>query len=163
VKRARRLDDVAQHAVDAKAHDRPLLVGLEVQIRCPLAQRLQEERVDHADDGRLRGAIEQVFGDRHVLHEPRKIVLAREVADDHRRARGLVVRASELEREGLRVHVASHERALQHAADLDDTVGRGIRSHEHDDGVAFSSGCEHAVRPGERIRNLRRELCRRHL
>ena len=77
VQRARRLDDVAQHAVDAKAHDRARLVRLEVQVGRALAQRLQQQRVDHADHRRLRAAVEQILGRRQVLHQPREIGLVR--------------------------------------------------------------------------------------
>ena len=73
VQRARRLDDVAQHAVDAEAHDRARLVRLEVQVGRALAQRLQQQRVDHPDHRRLRAAVEQVLARRQVLHQAREI------------------------------------------------------------------------------------------
>src|SRR5205823_12957174 len=50
MQRSRRLDDVAQDAIDAKADDRAPLVRLEVKIGRALPQRLQQQRVDHADD-----------------------------------------------------------------------------------------------------------------
>ena len=49
------------------------LVRLEVQIGRALAQRLQQQRVDHPDHRRLRPAVEQILGRRKVLHQPREI------------------------------------------------------------------------------------------
>ena len=54
-------------------------VGLEVEVGRALAQRLQQQRVDHPDHRRLRAAVEQVLGGRQVLHQPREIGLAREI------------------------------------------------------------------------------------
>ena len=71
--------DVAQHAVDAKAHDRARLVGLDVDVGRALAQRLRQQRVDHADDRRVVAASSRSSTARQVLHQPREIDLAREI------------------------------------------------------------------------------------
>jgi hypothetical protein len=159
VQRARRLDHVAQHAVDAEAHDGARFIRLEVQVGRTLAQRLQQERVDHTDHRRLRGAVEQVLGDRHVLHQAREIGLAGQVVGERGRCRRrrLVVGARKLERERIGADRARHQGSLQYALDFDDAVRRGIRTREDDDGVTFHSRSQHAVRFRERVRDLRRE------
>ncbi len=147
--------DVAQHAVDAKAHDRARFVRLEVQVGRALAQRLQQQRVDHPDHRRLRAAVEQVLARRHVLHQPREIGLVREAFAHRERGARLVVGARELGGERLGVDGARDERAVQHAAQLGDAVDRRIGPQQHDDGVAFVAPREHAVRARERIGNAR--------
>ena len=79
MQRSGRLDDVAQDAIDAKADDRAPLVRLEVKIGRALPQRLQQQRVDHADDRRLRSRIEQIFRRRQILQQPREVALVRGV------------------------------------------------------------------------------------
>ena len=79
MQRPRRLDDVVQHAVDAKAHHRASFIRLEMEVGRALAQRLQQQRVDHSNHRRLRTAVEQIFRWRQVLHQPREIGLAREI------------------------------------------------------------------------------------
>ena len=147
-------------AVDAEAHDRARLVRLEVQVRRALAQRLQQQRVDHADHRRLRRAVEQVLARRHVLHQPREIGLAspgRRPTSPPRSARPGCRRARVRRRTPSALDRARDQRPLQHALDLDDAVGRGVRAGQHDDRVAFDAGGEHAVRLRERVGNLRRE------
>ena len=76
-------------------------------------QRLQQQRVDHADHRRLRLVVEQVGGDRQVLHQPREVAFARELlAASPRRRRPALYGARELGGEALGVDVARHERAL---------------------------------------------------
>ncbi len=61
--------DIAQRAVDAKTHDRNLLKRFDVDIRSLFPQGLRQERIDHADHGRIIGRFEQVFNSRHIEHE----------------------------------------------------------------------------------------------
>ena len=136
VQRARRLEHVAQHAVDAEAHDRARFVGLEVQVGGALAQRLQQQRVDHPDHRRLRlAAVEQVLRARQLLHQPREVAVAREVLDHERRAGAApgVVGARELEREALGVDGAREQRPLQHAAQLREALDGRVGPRQHDD------------------------------
>ena len=152
VQRARRLDHVVQHAVDAEAHDRAPFVGLEVEIGRALAQRLQQQRVDHPDHRRLRAAVEQVLRRRQVLHQPREIGLAREVLRQLRDAADRhVVGARELGGEALGVDGARRERTLQHALQLREPFDRRVGPRQDDDGVAFVAQREHALRLRERV------------
>jgi hypothetical protein len=55
----RRLHDLVEHAVDAEADPEHLLVGLDVDVACPLADRVGQQRVHQPHDGRfLGGALE---------------------------------------------------------------------------------------------------------
>ena len=56
----RRLHDFAHHAIHPQADGKPLLEGLDVNVRRALNDRLTEQRVDEPDDGRIVGAFEQV-------------------------------------------------------------------------------------------------------
>ena len=67
--RLARTHDVAQRAVDAEAHHRGLLERLDVDVGGAFAQRLRQQRVDHADHRRVVGRLEQVFDGRHVLQQ----------------------------------------------------------------------------------------------
>src|SRR5690606_13983455 len=51
---------VLEHAVDAAAHAQPTYVGLEVDVRCPGFERLQQEQVHQLHDGRLVGEADEV-------------------------------------------------------------------------------------------------------
>ncbi|MNZ92510.1 hypothetical protein D3C78_1115370 [compost metagenome] len=62
------LHDFAQVAVDAKAHAGMALVGLDVDVAGAVARGLGEQGVEHADDGRVVGGLQQVFHGRQVLH-----------------------------------------------------------------------------------------------
>ncbi len=50
-----------QHAVDAVAHREFVLVGLDVDVGRPLADRLDEQVVDELDDARLLGLLDLVL------------------------------------------------------------------------------------------------------
>ena len=77
-----RLHHVAQRAVDAKAHGGMALVGFDVDVAGTVAHRLRQQRVEHADDGRVVGGFEQVFNRRQRLHHARQIHIAFDFADD---------------------------------------------------------------------------------
>jgi hypothetical protein len=61
VQRVIGLDDVAQHAIQPKAHYRLTLVRLDVDVRDIFTRRLRQQGIDHADDRRVMLAVEQVF------------------------------------------------------------------------------------------------------
>ena len=52
--------DLVEHAVDAVADDDLLLARLDVDIAGALLDRVEQQRVDPADDGRLVGDVEDV-------------------------------------------------------------------------------------------------------
>jgi hypothetical protein len=83
--RLARLDDVAQIAVDTKAHDGNLLERFDVNIGCAFAQRLRQQRVDHANHRRIVGRFQQVLDGRHVLHDLVQIHIRFELDGDLRR------------------------------------------------------------------------------
>ena len=156
VQGARRFDDVAQHAVDPKAHHGARFVRLEVQIGRALAQRLQQQRIDHPDDRRLRSAVEQVFCRRQVLQQACQIAFIRRVIAPRQRG-ALVVRARKLRCERFRSDAARQQRPIEHALHFRNAVVRCIRSQQDDDRFTFARVSEHAVRFCERIRNARDE------
>jgi hypothetical protein len=51
-----------QHAVDAEAHDELLGLGLEVDVRGRVVDRLRDDGVDELDDRRLFGGVADVRG-----------------------------------------------------------------------------------------------------
>ena len=146
MQRAWRLDDVAQHAVDAKAYDRTPLVGFEVDVGRLLAQRLQQERVDHPDHRRVGSRAEKILRLRDVLQEPREIGVARKILGELRDRRGLVVGIGELRRKTLGVDRRRLQRSLQHALQLRDAFERGVIAREHQNRVTVVAEREHAVR-----------------
>jgi hypothetical protein len=79
-----RSHDIAQHAIDAKAHHRYLFERFDVDIGCAFAQRLCQQRVDHADHRRVVGRFQQVFDRRHIEHQLGKVEI-RFVLVDHLR------------------------------------------------------------------------------
>jgi hypothetical protein len=75
---------LAEHAVDAKAHAGVALVGLDVDVAGALAHGLRQQRVEHADDGRVVGRLQQVLDLGQLLQQAREIGLAFDFADDGR-------------------------------------------------------------------------------
>ena len=74
-------------AVDAKAHRARALVGLDVDVAGAVLRGLREQRVEHADDRRVVRGLEQVLDRRQLLHHPRQVDRALDLADHHRGAR----------------------------------------------------------------------------
>ena len=70
VQRAVCLHDFAQRAVDTEAHAGVALVRLDMDIAGAIAGGLRQERIEHADDGRVVGSFQQVFHCGQVLHHP---------------------------------------------------------------------------------------------
>ena len=81
------LHHLAQRAVDAKAHGGMALVGLDVDVAGAIAGGLRQQRVEHADDGRVVRGFQQVFDGGQVLHHARQVGVALDLADHRRRAR----------------------------------------------------------------------------
>ncbi len=79
VQRARRLDQVAQRAVDAQPHHRARLERLDVDVGGAVAQRLREQGVDQSDQRRVVLALEQILDPGDVLQQPGQIEVLREV------------------------------------------------------------------------------------
>jgi len=65
------LHHLAQRAVDAEAHAGVALVGLDVDVAGAVACGLRQQRVEHADDGRVVRRFQQVFNGWQVLHHAR--------------------------------------------------------------------------------------------
>ncbi len=99
------LHHLAQRAVDAKAHRARALVGLDVDVARAVLGGLREQRVEHADDRRVVGRLQQVLHRRQLLHHARQVDAAFHLADDHRRARlaAGVGRGDALRERGLRL------------------------------------------------------------
>ena len=81
MQRARRLEHVAQRAVDAQAHERAAFEHLDVHVGRALAQRLREERVDEADDRRVVLGVEEVGHFRQPVGEALEVDVLADVVD----------------------------------------------------------------------------------
>ncbi|MNS74569.1 hypothetical protein D3C72_1080500 [compost metagenome] len=68
-----RLHHFAQGAVNAKAHARMALIGLDMDVAGSITRGLGQQGVEHADDGRITCGFQQVLHRRDVLHHARKI------------------------------------------------------------------------------------------
>ena len=75
------LGDVAQHAVAPQAHHRMAFVGFDVYVGSAFAHRLGQQRVDHADDGRVVLAVEQVGDCRKLGHQLLDVDVLADVGD----------------------------------------------------------------------------------
>jgi hypothetical protein len=82
VERSVRLGDTPQMPVDPEAHHGVIFVRLDMNVGGALAQRLREQHVDHADDGRIVFRIEQILRLRQFLHQPGEVHGLLEVACD---------------------------------------------------------------------------------
>ena len=81
VQRPRRLDHVAQRAVDTEAHNGAGFEHFHVNIGSFLLQRLGEQGVDEADDGRIVLRFQQVGDFRQFLGERGEIGCLAHVVD----------------------------------------------------------------------------------
>ena len=86
MQRLLRPHDIAQGAIDTKAHHRRSLERFDMNIRSLFARCLRQQRVDHADDRRVVFRFEQILDLGNVLHQPRQIDFAFHFAHDLRRA-----------------------------------------------------------------------------
>src|SRR5437667_229006 len=127
-----------------------------MKIGRALAQRLQQQRIDHADDRRLRSRVEQILRGREVLQQSREIALVRGVVAPRQRA-ALVIGARELGGKRVGGDGARQQRSIENALHFGDAVDGRIGPQQNDDGFAFISIREHAVRLRERVGNTRHE------
>jgi hypothetical protein len=123
------LHHFAQRAVDAKAHGRGALVGLDVDVARAVARGLREQRVEHADDGRVARAFQQVFDRRQLLHHARQVGVALHLADHRGGARFAlrVGRADALRERAVGQHFEGLHAIL--ARDFGDRTARGMARH----------------------------------
>ena len=75
--RALRLDHVAQHAVDAEAHDETLFLRLDMDVRRAFLHRFEQQRVDQADDGRIVALVEQIVDRGGAVGERGEVAICR--------------------------------------------------------------------------------------
>ena len=161
MQRARRLDDVAQHTVDTEAHDRAYFVGFEVDVGRALAQRLQQERVDHPDHRSIGRRSEQILCLGDVLQQSREVRVARQIFTElcftelGRGRRCLVVCGSQLGGKALGADPERFQRPLQHALELGDALDRCIVASDDQYRVAFVAQWENAVAARKRVRHGR--------
>ena len=85
------LHHLAQRAVHPKAHGRRALVGLDVDVRRAVLGRLRQQRIEHADDGRVVARFEQVFDGGQLLQHARQVDRAFDLTD-HSRCTALAAR-----------------------------------------------------------------------
>ncbi|OIQ70742.1 hypothetical protein GALL_476410 [mine drainage metagenome] len=62
------LHHLAQRAIHPKTHAGVAFIGLDVDVAGTVARSLRQQRVQHADDWRVIGRLQQVFNRRQVLH-----------------------------------------------------------------------------------------------
>ena len=65
------LHHLAQRAVDTETHAAAAFIGFDVDVACAVFRGLRQQRVQHADDGRVVGRFQQVFHRRQFLHHAR--------------------------------------------------------------------------------------------
>ena len=132
MQRARRLDQVAQRAVDAQPHHRARFEGLDVDVRGAVAQRLREQRIDQADDRRIVLAFEQILDPGDFLQQPREIQVLREIAGQRGRAGiGAVVRGGDQLVELVRADAPGAQRHAERAAQFGERARVRVAAHRH--------------------------------
>ncbi len=135
---ARRLDQVAQRAVDAQPHHRARFERLDMDVGSALAQRLGQQRIDQADQRRVVPRIEQILDSRYLLQQPRQVDVLREIAGEprRRRARAVVSRGNELV-ELARLDPPRTQRHAEHAAQLGQRAGVRPAAQRHGRKIAL--------------------------
>ncbi|MCY1532701.1 hypothetical protein D9M68_679860 [compost metagenome] len=124
VQRLARRHDVAQGAIHPVAHHRMGLERLDVDVAGAIARRLREERIDHADHGRVVLRFQQVRNLRHVLQQAVEVDLVLGHPHDRRRVLGMAVGGRQQGFERLVVYLGQNDVAVA-APDLPDRpVGR---------------------------------------
>ncbi len=160
MQRARRLDDVAQHAVQPEAHDRTRLVRLKVNVGNLFAQSLQKQRVDHPDHRRLRVVVEQIFAARHFLEQLRKVGVARQFVVQCQRRTFIahVIGARQRFGKAFRAHFFENQFFIdplfvEYAPDFLNRIDRRVAAHQCDDRIVRFPPRQNALRFGKSIRN----------
>jgi len=153
------LEQVAQRAIDAQAHERARLEGLDVDVRGAVAQRLREQRIDEADDRRVVLAFQKVLDLGNFLQQPRQIDVLREVVGERRGTRsGAVVQGRDEYVEFAGADAARPQGNAEHAADFGERPRRRVVAHCHLRGPVSQGRDDDAVRLCERVRNGGRRL-----
>ncbi len=152
VQRARRLDQVAQRAVDAQAHHRARLERLDVDVGGAVAQRLREQRIDQADDRRIVLAFEQILDLGNFLQQPRQIQVLRQIVGQRGRAGvGAVVQRGDQLVELLGADAARVQRHAERAAHFGERPRVRAVAHRHLGQLAVQRGDDDAVGLGEGV------------
>ena len=144
-----------QGAIEAEPDRRARLVGLDVNVRCALPQRLREQHVDHADDRCVVLRIEQILDPGHFLHQPGKVHVLLQIARDVGGGPvGLCIGLSQAALEHFgRLDGADAQRHAEHAPQL----GQRLRPRafaKADHGLRLAQlEQQHAMHPGERVGN----------
>ncbi|MQM39515.1 hypothetical protein KBTX_03543 [wastewater metagenome] len=145
-----RLQDLAEHAVDAKAHRQPRLEGFDVHVRGALADGLGEQRVDQPDDGRVILALEEVFRLGHGLGEAGEV---HGLADVLHRLHGLagtrLVGLLEQPLEVIGVQALDAQGHAEAAAEVRDHGQRGVGAADDVGAGGVHRAHQHAVAAGE--------------
>ena len=146
--------DVAQCAVDSEAHQRIRFERFDMDIGCAVARGLRQQRVDHADDRRVVLGFKQVLDVRNLLHHPRDVELAFDVADDLlRRATLITIRLRDRRYQLARLDDDRLDLAWK---DADDFVQCGERGRVADPDLRVALGLRHqqnGVITRKRVRN----------
>ena len=85
------LHHFAQRAVHTKTHAGMPLIGLNVDVAGPVARRLCEQGIEHADDWRVVRRFKQVFNGGQVLHHAGQVCITLNLAH-HRGGTGFALR-----------------------------------------------------------------------
>jgi len=133
------LHHFAQAPVDAKANRRVLLVGLDVDIAGSIARGLGEQRIEHANDGRVVLSLEQVFDGGQLLHHARQVHIGLYLADHGGCARF-----------ALRIGAADvlHQIRLGQILDRQWQVALGVLAHHLADCRAVAARAKPQSQPG---------------
>ena len=146
-----------KHAVDAEADDQAVLVGLDVDIRGVLLDRLRQQRVDQANDRRFVVALEQIGGLGDVLGQMREIgIVVQALQHLHGGARARLVgdaqqRIERLDRDALELQGNADE-----AAHLGEGLRRDARAAHRVGALVGDAAHQHAMTFRKRKRQFPR-------
>ena len=143
---APRLDHVAKRAVDAIAHQGARLEDFEVDVGGALADRLRQQRVDEADDGRVVLGLEEVRDLGQRFGELGEVEGLAHVLDDRLGGVGLA-RVGECQAvlELLRRHQDLAQGLAGHAAHLGERGRLRHRAQPHLERAARDARGDHAL------------------
>ena len=158
MQRARGLEQVAQGAIDSQSHDRARFERLDVDVGGAVPERLREQRVDQADQGRVVLAIQQVLDPGYFLQQPRQVQVMRQIVGKCGGAsiRVVVLRGNQL----VELRGTDSPRVQRHAQYATQLGQRAcLRAFAHGDpgAVGRNGGDDDAIRFGERVRNSARD------
>jgi hypothetical protein len=144
------LQHLAQHAVDAEAHDEPVLEGLDVDVRGVFLDGLGQHGVDQADDRRVVLALQQVGGLGQALRQAREVGLALDALDDLAGlAAAALVGLAQQRVEGRHRRPLDDQRQAREATQFGHRSGRGAFAIDHVGLAVDDRAHEHAMALGE--------------